>query len=355
MRFVADVDLDQQLRQAAGAVGCRGYGVGQARAVEAFDHVGDAHGVGRLVGLQRADQVQAQGWVGSPQGREFVGRLLHAVFTEHVLPVVQRGLHQAGGVRFGDGDQGDFGWITPGAGSRGGDARADGGQGRVDAVGLGLGGVHGSQAGFGGGLGQDAPAWRGWRQAVEIARPAIALACDHRDTMAPPVLRAKLLLASFLLPTVLLAGCGGGDGGSARPLADASYADPNGLTPPAIVPGQGKANAQQEADAALQVNKYLWRGALETLAFMPFASTDPFGGVIVTDWYSPPTTTNERFKATAYVLGRQLRADGVHVTIFRQTREAGQWEDATVNPATSTDIEGKILARARELRARGTS
>ncbi len=169
--------------------------------------------------------------------------------------------------------------------------------------------------------------------------------------MARSVFRTYAQLA-LLLPVAALAGCGGG--GSAKPLADASYADPNGLTPPAIVPGKGR-NAQQEADAALQVNKYLWRGALETLQFMPFASTDPFGGVIVTDWYSPPTTTGERFKATAYVLGRQLRADGVHVTIFRQTREAGEWTDASVSPQTATDIEGKILARARELRAQGAS
>ncbi len=159
---------------------------------------------------------------------------------------------------------------------------------------------------------------------------------------------------ALLLPVAALAGCGGGDNGSAKPLTDASYADPNGLTPPTLVPGKSKSNAQQESDAALQVNKYLWRGALETLQFMPFASTDPFGGVIVTDWYSPPTTQGERFKATAYVLGRQLRADGVHVTIFRQTREEGEWADAPVNPQTATDIEGKILARARELRAQGT-
>jgi hypothetical protein len=75
--------------------------------------------------------------------------------------------------------------------------------------------------------------------------------------------------------------------------------------------------------------------------------------VIVTDWYSPPTTSGERFKATVYVLGRELRSDGVKVTLFRQTRDADGWADAAVNPATATDIENKVLARARELRARG--
>ncbi len=77
-----------------------------------------------------------------------------------------------------------------------------------------------------------------------------------------------------------------------------------------LVFGIGKgANATQQSDgAALGVNAYLWRGALDTLAFMPLASADPFGGVIITDWYQPPATPDERFKATAYILGRQLRA-----------------------------------------------
>ena len=59
------------------------------------------------------------------------------------------------------------------------------------------------------------------------------------------------------------------------------------------------------------VNAYLWRGAIDTLSFMPFASADPVGGIILTDWYSPPTTSGERFKATAYVLGKQLRSDAI--------------------------------------------
>ena len=84
---------------------------------------------------------------------------------------------------------------------------------------------------------------------------------------------------------------------------------------------------------------------------MPLSSLDPAGGVIVTDWYSPPTTSGERFKATAFILGRELRSDGLHITVFRQTQENGQWVDAPVNPATATDIENKALARARELRA----
>lgn len=107
--------------------------------------------------------------------------------------------------------------------------------------------------------------------------------------------------------------------------------------------------------AGLGVNAYLWRATLDTLAFMPLASADPFGGVIITDWYSPPGTTSERFKATAYVMGRQLRSDGIRVSVFRQVRQGNNWLDALVTPATSAELEDRVLARARELRSQSTA
>jgi hypothetical protein len=99
------------------------------------------------------------------------------------------------------------------------------------------------------------------------------------------------------------------------------------------------------------VNSYLWRATLDTLSFVPLASADPFGGVVITDWYSPPQTPNERMKVTVYILDRSLRADGIKVAVFRQTRDAaGSWADAQVSSDTSLKLEDSILTRARELR-----
>ncbi len=98
------------------------------------------------------------------------------------------------------------------------------------------------------------------------------------------------------------------------------------------------------------VNAFLWRGALDTIAFMPLSSADPFGGVIITDWYTPPGTSGERFKATIYILSRDLRSDGLRVNIYRQVLQSGQWVDATVADSTVGDIENKVLARARHMR-----
>ena len=105
-----------------------------------------------------------------------------------------------------------------------------------------------------------------------------------------------------------------------------------------------------EGGSGIGVNNYLWRASLDTISFMPLASADPFGGVIITDWYTPPETPAERFKMNVYILGRQLRADGVRVAVFRQNRDGDNWIDAAVTKTTSVNLENEILNRARQLR-----
>jgi hypothetical protein len=116
----------------------------------------------------------------------------------------------------------------------------------------------------------------------------------------------------------------------------------------------GVDRSRQQAEAGggtgMTVNAFLWRATLDTLGFMPLASADPFGGVIITDWYSPPSAPGERFKATAYVLSRQLRSDGVRVQVFRQVQRGNNWVDAPASAATNAEFEDRVLARARELR-----
>ena len=105
-------------------------------------------------------------------------------------------------------------------------------------------------------------------------------------------------------------------------------------------------------DSGIGVNSYLWRASLDTVSFMPLASADPFGGVIITDWYSPPESAAERFKINVYILGRDLRADGVRAAVFRQLQDPrnGAWVDAVVENSTSVEIENAILTKARQLR-----
>ncbi|MGD9649730.1 MAG: DUF3576 domain-containing protein [Dongiaceae bacterium] len=113
----------------------------------------------------------------------------------------------------------------------------------------------------------------------------------------------------------------------------------------------GKSKAKDQGAVGIGVNSYLWRAALDTVSFMPLSSADPFGGVIITDWYTPPETPEERFKVTVYILTRELRSDGIKVAAFRQISEGqGGWKDAPVEPKTATELENTILKRARQLR-----
>ncbi len=72
------------------------------------------------------------------------------------------------------------------------------------------------------------------------------------------------------------------------------------------------------APNAIGVNSYLWRATLDTLAFMPLASADPYGGVVITDWYTNPEKPDERFKCTVYILDTRLRGDALKVTVFKE-------------------------------------
>lgn len=116
--------------------------------------------------------------------------------------------------------------------------------------------------------------------------------------------------------------------------------------------GLGRGGGGKAAEVpAIGVNGYLWRATLDTLAFMPLASADPYGGVVITDWYVNPEKPDERFKCTVYILDSRLRADGLNVAVFKQVRDgSGGWIDAPTAGQTETDMENAILTRARQLR-----
>jgi len=138
----------------------------------------------------------------------------------------------------------------------------------------------------------------------------------------------KVLSAIFLSAT-LLSGC-------------ASFGSSNKKA--------SKANAARFQQAPnLGVNAFLWRASLETLEFMPLDSVDPFGGVIITDWYASPEAPDERFKANVFILDTNLRADALKASVFKQVRAGSAWSDAAVDADTNRQIENSILTRAREL------
>lgn len=108
--------------------------------------------------------------------------------------------------------------------------------------------------------------------------------------------------------------------------------------------------SEETKEARIGVNSFLWKAALQTVSFMPLVSADPFGGVIITDWYQ--TTNEERFKMTVLILTKTLRADGLKVSVFKQVlSKEGVWTDAPVSADVAVQTENAVLTRARELYA----
>ena len=140
--------------------------------------------------------------------------------------------------------------------------------------------------------------------------------------------------------------------GTYKPAPDPNAPQDGGLFgPDGIVLFGGKDKADDQGSSGIGVNALLWRASLDTLSFMPLVSADPFGGVIITDWYSSPDRPSERMKATVYILDRRLRADGLKVALFRQQiGPERQWLDVPVSAETVGQLENAILTRARQLR-----
>ncbi len=97
-----------------------------------------------------------------------------------------------------------------------------------------------------------------------------------------------------------------------------------------------------DPDVEVAVNRYLWNASLDVLNFMPVQSVDPFTGVIVFGYGTPPGG-GRSYRATVYIKDPALDARSLVVAL--QTRGGGP-----VAAGTRTAVEDAILARARELR-----
>jgi hypothetical protein len=172
------------------------------------------------------------------------------------------------------------------------------------------------------------------------------------SAMTPRSGSTRLLLTLLTIAALPVAGCGNS---RPNPTSPGAIVDPGRENAGSILGDEGFAGlfgvqkGSRDQGGALGVNAYLWRGALDTLSFMPLTSADPFGGVIITDWWTP-VGGGERFKATAYILGKELRSDGVRLSVFRQELRGGQWVDAAVSKVIVGELENKVLDKARKLR-----
>ncbi|MEX0306162.1 MAG: DUF3576 domain-containing protein [Ruegeria sp.] len=96
------------------------------------------------------------------------------------------------------------------------------------------------------------------------------------------------------------------------------------------------------SEQVTQVNRYLWSASLDVLNFLPVQEVDPFTGVIVTGYGTPPGG-GRSYRATVHISDPALAARSLSVAL--QTSGG-----APVSAATTRAVEDAILSRARQLR-----
>ncbi|MCF6431039.1 MULTISPECIES: DUF3576 domain-containing protein [unclassified Leisingera] len=96
-----------------------------------------------------------------------------------------------------------------------------------------------------------------------------------------------------------------------------------------------------QPDQNVQVNRYLWAASLDVLNFLPVQSVDPFTGVIITGYGTPPGG-GRTYRATVHIKDPALDARSLNVAL--------QSKGGPVSASTSRAVEDAILSRARQLR-----
>lgn len=111
----------------------------------------------------------------------------------------------------------------------------------------------------------------------------------------------------------------------------------------------GRVKNESTKAVGSSVNKYLWQAAIEVVSFAPLASADSNGGVIITEWYSPHSKPNFRFKINIFIKDDIIHPDSIEVKIFEEVLKNKQWvlNENTSNLAIA--LEDKILRKAREI------
>ena len=114
--------------------------------------------------------------------------------------------------------------------------------------------------------------------------------------------------------------------------------------------GENQGGASQTTTVGMPINAYLWKASIDTINFMPLASTDPFAGTIITDWYTTEANLGERCKLNVFINGKQLKTENLKVLSFCQTMKNNQWVNMPSSTGNNIKLENAILNKAKKLK-----
>ena len=165
------------------------------------------------------------------------------------------------------------------------------------------------------------------------------------------LIKISKILSFITLFGVFLQGCNGKlPGADARKIP----ADPKDRVKRNLEEGRGfKLNDMLSNRGKAGVFEFassneLWRASLDVIDFMPLASVNYSGGIIITDWYSNERSQNESIKITIRFLTNEIRSDALNIKVF--TRKC---KDSLINckyiesnKSLVAELKKEILKRA---------
>ena len=178
-----------------------------------------------------------------------------------------------------------------------------------------------------------------------------------RPTHRPGATSRSVACRAALGACVLLAGCGTFGGGSDADRRAAAQAQEDAArryaTRTAYDERDGRFRSEgresifdlfrnnDDPNTTVEVNRFIWNASLDVLDFLPIEAVDPFSGVIVMGYGTPPGG-GTAYRATVYVQDPALDARSLNVALATRSGPAPA--------ATQRAVENAILTRARQLR-----
>ena len=157
----------------------------------------------------------------------------------------------------------------------------------------------------------------------------------------------------FILTLLLLNGCNGKlPGGDARKFPD----DPAKRVEQNLKEGRGfRLNDVMKNQGGVfdfASSNELWRASLDSIDFIPLASANYSGGIIITDWYSNDFNSNESIKITIRFLTNEIRSDAIDIKVYNKTCSSNLLNCKVIETkgVIATELKRKILKNASLLK-----
>ena len=124
-----------------------------------------------------------------------------------------------------------------------------------------------------------------------------------------------------------------------------AYADKNPVT---IF---GKDSKDKNTNFEFSTSNVLWRASLKTLDFIPLATVDYSGGIIITDWYSEGKSNNEQIKIQIRFFSTELRSESIQVVSYKKICGSNNvCNNLAGNENFNKEIKDLIINSARQIR-----